>query len=165
MNLSPSVIIDFNAKSELTNWRIVDDVVMGGLSDGTFSLSDEGHGVFEGKVSTENNGGFSSVRYQTGGTEVSDFKTIQIRLKGDGKNYQFRLKHKSSDYYAYKTTFETTGEWQNITIKLNDMYPSFRGRTLDQPNFNHAEFEELAFLIGNKKNERFRLLIDKIELK
>jgi hypothetical protein len=45
------------------------------------------------------------------------------------------------------------------------MYPSFRGRKLDAPNFSHDNIEEIVFLIGNKKNERFELIIDKIALK
>ena len=33
------------------------------------------------------------------------------------------------------------------------MYPSFRGRKLDKPNFPKEYIEEIGFLIGNKKNE------------
>ena len=45
------------------------------------------------------------------------------------------------------------------------MYPSFRGRKLNKSNFSESEIQEIAFLIGNKKEENFKLLIDKIELK
>jgi hypothetical protein len=44
------------------------------------------------------------------------------------------------------------------------LYPSFRGQTLDLPNFKGDFLEEIVFLIGNKKNESFELLIDSIEL-
>jgi hypothetical protein len=37
---------------------------MGGESSSTFQLNSEGHGVFEGNISLDNNGGFSSVRYR-----------------------------------------------------------------------------------------------------
>jgi len=33
------------------------------------------------------------------------------------------------------------------------LYPSFRGRKLDLPNFSHDYIEEIVFLIGNKKPE------------
>ena len=46
------------------------DVVMGGKSSGSFALSPEGHGVFKGAVSLENNGGFSSLRYNCEKTTV-----------------------------------------------------------------------------------------------
>lgn len=159
------VLFDFNKNSDLKNWMIVDDVVMGGKSSGTFKLSAEGHGVFEGAVSLENNGGFSSVRYRSNKILVKEATKISIRFKGDGKKYQFRIKSNSGDYYSYIFPFLTTGEWQELQIPLNDMYPSFRGRRLNQPNFSNDSFEEMAFLIGNKNQERFKLLIDKIELK
>lgn len=164
-SLMTSVIIfDFNQKADLKNWYIVDDDVMGGKSLSTFELNAEGHGVFEGEISLENNGGFSSVRYMFEKIQVREHTKIRIKLRGDGKNYQLRIKSNSSDYYAYIAPFSTSGEWQEIEISLKDMYPSFRGRRLDQPHFSGDSMEEISFLIGNKKQEKFKLLIDKIEL-
>ena len=159
------VIFDFNQNSKVEDWVIIDDVVMGGKSSGTFSLNAEGFGVFEGAVSLENNGGFSSVRYRFPRMQIKESTKIFIRLKGDGKEYQFRIKSNSNDYYSYTAPFATTEDWQEIEIPLNDMYPSFRGRRLNQPNFSSDFIEEVAFLIGNKKKERFKLVLDKIVLK
>ena len=159
------VIFDFNKESNLDNWVIVDDVVMGGRSSGSFGLNEDGHGVFQGTVSLENNGGFSSVRYRFENMPIKESTKVVIKLKGDGKKYQFRIKANSGDYYSYIATFTTNGKWQEIEIALNDMYPSFRGRRLNQPNFASESIEEVAFLIGNKEKEEFKLLLDKIELK
>jgi NADH dehydrogenase [ubiquinone] 1 alpha subcomplex assembly factor 1 len=52
-----------------------------------------------------------------------------------------------------------------VEIPLKKMYPSYRGRKLDRPNFNEGYLEEMAFLIANKKAEEFKLLLDKIEVK
>lgn len=158
------MVYDFSKKSDAKYWVIVDDVVMGGRSNGSFYINKDGHGVFEGSVSTENYGGFSSVRYRSTKTLVNNYSAVILRVKGDGKNYQFRLKANTGDYFSYITTFETTGKWQEIAISLKDLYPSYRGRELSQPNFSSPFFEEITFLIGNKKNEQFRLEIDKIEL-
>ncbi|MEJ6589369.1 MAG: CIA30 family protein [Crocinitomicaceae bacterium] len=163
--MNSHIIFDFNQKAIIKDWVIVDDGVMGGKSAGSFSLNEQGHGVFEGSVSLENNGGFSSLRYSSERILVQDFTTIALKIKGDGKNYQFRIKSNTGDYYSYITTFSTSGEWQEIQIDLKDMYPSFRGRKLDQANFEKEYIEQVAFLIGNKKEEKFKLLIDKIELK
>ena len=163
--LSSHVIFDFNKNSSISNWVVVDDVVMGGRSNGNFQLNKDGKGVFYGKVSLENNGGFSSLRYGFNKLNVEKFKSIILKIKGDGKNYQFRIKHKSTDYASYITSFSSSGEWQEIEITLNSMYPSFRGRKLDEPNFFHKSIEEVTFLIANKRNEDFILLIDKIELR
>ena len=45
------------------------------------------------------------------------------------------------------------------------MDPRFRGRKLNDPNFPGEQLEEIAFLIGNKKEQSFELLLDHIELK
>lgn len=162
--MNNTIIYDFNKNSSPRDWKIIDDGVMGGLSQGTFSIDTDGNGVFEGSISLDNNGGFSSVRYTFDKIKAYPQSMVSIRLKGDGKDYQFRIKDKNNAYYSYITTFETTGNWQTVNIKLSDLYPSFRGKKLDLPNFKSDSFEEIVFLIGNKKNETFKLTLDKIEL-
>ena len=163
--MSPTVIFDLNKKSNVKDWVILVDGVMGGRSSGTFELNDDGFGVFEGSISLENNGGFSSLRYKFPKTATKEFTKMVVKLKGDGKNYQFRIKANSGDYYSYIATFSTSGEWEEIEIPLKDMYPGYRGRKLDQPNFASDYMEEIMFLIGNKKEESFKLLLDNIELR
>ena len=158
------LVYDFNKNSDTRDWSIVDDVVMGGRSNGNFEINNEGHGEFSGYVTTENNGGFSSIRCQFEKIPTTQNSKINLILKGDGKEYQLRIKSNLRYYYSYITNFKTSGEWQKITIPLKDLYPSFRGRTLDYPNYDSASFEEIAILIGNKKKETFRLILDKIEL-
>jgi NADH dehydrogenase [ubiquinone] 1 alpha subcomplex assembly factor 1 len=162
--MNESLLFDFTNKTNLREWRIIDDGVMGGVSNGKFKIDENGNGVFFGYVSTENNGGFSSVRHQMRTKDLSGFTKVCIRLKGDGKEYQFRIKDDINSYYSYITTFKTSGEWETITIHLKDLYPSFRGQTLKLPNFKGNVLEEMVFLIGNKKNESFELKLDKIEL-
>jgi hypothetical protein len=159
-----TMIYDFNQNSSPRDWRIIDDGVMGGLSQGRFFINEEGNGVFAGTVSLENNGGFSSVRYLCDKVKVNKKSKVLIRLKGDGKDYQFRIKDTPNNYFSYITTFKTSGNWETITIPLSDLYPSFRGRRLNLPNFESDSFEEIVFLIANKKNESFQLILDKIEL-
>ena len=163
-SMNSNVIFDFTTKSDIQKWTIADDIVMGGKSSSTFKLSPEGFGDFEGRVSLENNGGFSSLRYRSKRIILNNHTHIVIKLCGDGKKYQFRLKSNSDDYYSYVSYFVTSGEWQEIVIPLKDMYSSFRGRKLDMPNFSNEYIEEIGFLIGNKKEESFKLLLDKIEL-
>ncbi|MEJ6491777.1 MAG: CIA30 family protein [Flavobacteriales bacterium] len=164
MSTDNITIFDFNENSSLTKWRIVNDSVMGGISTSSIKINEQGNGVFSGSVSTKNNGGFASVQYsfEKIKTKVSD--VVQIRLKGDGKNYQFRVKANKNQKYSYITTFSTSGEWQTIQIELSELYPSFRGRKLDLPNFKHSTLEEITFLIANKNNESFELQLDKVEL-
>jgi len=157
------MLYNFNQNSSKSDWQVVDDVVMGGRSDGSFNIDEHGNGVFQGKVSLENNGGFSSLRHSIK-AKVGTNTKVKITLKGDGKSYQFRIKPSLYDRHSYISEFQTTGDWQEVVIPLATMYPAFRGRKLAIPNFNYDQISELAFLIGNKKPETFRLEISKIEL-
>lgn len=161
---TPLIIFKFNKNSTLSNWKIINDGVMGGLSQGEIKLNTNGNGVFNGKVSLENNGGFSLLRHRFKTLNTINYSKIVLRIKGDSKSYQFRIKARQSDYYSYVTSFNTTTDWQLVTINLKDMYPAFRGKKLDISNFNNETIEEFAFLIGNKKEEMFKLLIDFVEL-
>jgi len=157
-------LFDFSTTSDLSNWRIVDDVVMGGRSSGNFEINTDGHGEFSGEVSLKNNGGFSSLRYRFKTKDVSAYSKVKLRVKGDGKNYQFRVKTSSGDYASYIYEFETTTDWMTIEIPFAAMDPRFRGRKLNEPNFPGEQLEEIAFLIGNKKEQSFKLLLDSIVL-
>ena len=157
------MIFDFNSTSNNKNWRIVNDDVMGGISTSSFSINSDGNGVFEGHVSLENYGGFSSVRYQSKNITIENCNSFQMRIKGDGKSYQFRIRSSLSDSHTYKFTFKTDKTWQIITIPFIHLSPTFRGRDLRIPNFNGNKVEEVGFLISNKKEEDFQLEIDYIK--
>lgn len=159
-----TTVFDFTKTSEIQNWYVMNDGVMGGLSKGNFSLHSDGYGVFKGFVSLENNGGFSSVRYRFSETSVNKHSKIILKIKGDGKRYQFRVKDKVNNQHSYITYFETTGDWQIIIIPMQSMYPTFRGRKLYMPNYSGQIMEEVAFLIANKKAEDFELQIQSITL-
>ncbi len=62
MQMIAQEVYDFSHESKPGDWFVVDDGVMGGRSQGNVGLSEEGHGIFQGTVSLENNGGFSSIR-------------------------------------------------------------------------------------------------------
>jgi len=165
LGMNPLLLFDFKEKCDISNWKIVDDGVMGGLSSSTFFVANSGDGIFRGNVTLENNGGFCSVRHFFTPISIKDYSFFSIRLKGDGKKYQFRVKSKLNDPHSYIYEFQTTTDWQTIEIPISDLYASFRGRTLDLPNYDGTILSEIAFLIGNKQKENFELRIDKIEVK
>ena len=162
--ISKQLIFDFSSDTDISSWRVIDDVVMGGESSGNFIINTEGNAVFYGKVSLQNNGGFSSVRHQFSQKSINFATKIKVRLKGDGNDYQLRIKKSKNDYYSYLSTFQTNNSWEIIEINLSEMQPKFRGKALSLENFSANSFEEIAFLIGNKKAQDFRLEIDKIYL-
>lgn len=163
-NIDSITLFDFNKACELTNWNIVNDGVMGGRSSGQLVLNEDGHAIFSGYVSLDNNGGFTSLRHQFPQKRIDNVSHIVLRLKGDGKTYQLRVKSSSKDYHSFKIEFDTSGEWEELKIPLNSMTPTYRGRRLNRPNFSDNFLEEIGILIGNKRAENFELMIDKILL-
>ncbi|PZX58478.1 complex I intermediate-associated protein 30 (CIA30) [Algoriphagus ratkowskyi] len=162
--LSSSIMLyQFDKNITTSDWKIVDDVVMGGMSEGSFKINEAGNGVFEGSVSLENNGGFSSLRHRET-FHIQSRKNVRIHLIGDGSTYQFRLKANSSDRHSYIAEFSTSGDWETISITLSAMYPAFRGRKLSIGNFDQDQIMEMAFLIGNKKEQQFKLEIKSIQV-
>ena len=162
--ISQNTICNFKDKANLKGWEIVNDDVMGGVSKSNLKINEEGIGVFEGRISTAYNGGFASVRYDCKRTHINKNKNIILNIKGDKKEYKFRVKANRDDYYSFTLPFKTSGEWEEIIIPLKDMYASFRGRRLDMQNFNHNYFEQITLLIGNNRNEYFNLKIKSISL-
>jgi len=169
MTQKPITIVQFKPQDKdrdaLKSWQTTGDTIMGGKSNGTFKINETGNCVFQGEVSLENNGGFSLLRHTFEPIKVIPSQKILLKIKGDGKRYQFRLKAKSTDRYSYVTNFYTSGEWENIQLSISTMEPKYRGRQLDIPNFNSEYITEIGFLIGNKKAENFKLEIDGVYLK
>ena len=157
-------IYEFSDMSTMKNWYIIDDGVMGGLSKGHLRISEDGKGIYSGRVTTENNGGFSSLRYRLNKRSVGEYKSIALRVKGDGKLYQFRIKSDRNQRYSSVAYFETNGDWETITLPFKSFRPRFRGYPVNKPNYPGEDMAEVAFLIGNKVKEAFSLEIDKIVL-
>ena len=157
-------IFDFSENSNISSWSVIGDVVMGGVSEGNFIINENANGLYFGKVSLENNGGFSLLKYRFDVKNVLKYKKAVLKVKGDGKQYQFRIKDSCKNSHSYVKYFQTSEDWQLIEINLAEMYPTYRGRKLDIGYFSSTVIEEIAILIGNKKEENFSLEIDKIYL-
>ena len=158
----PAKIIDFSEAVDL-EWRTVNDGVMGGLSSSGIRRSDHGTGFFEGELSLENNGGFASVRAQVGRQDLSAYSGLELRVRGDGRSYQLRLR--TDDRYegiAYRAQFETlASEWTTIKISFEDFQPSYRGKVLKgAPSLDTKTISQVAFMLADRRSGSFSLEID-----
>lgn len=133
--LTEQTLFDFSQPSDdLKNtWGAVDDVVMGGVSESEIKLVD-GAAVFTGNVSTQNSGGFASVRTKnlTQPLDLSKYEGIELRVRGDGNRYKFLLRTESKwDGVAYSYSFDTVSNtWTTVRIPFSQMVPVFRAKTL-----------------------------------
>ena len=158
------VLFNFEKSINLDQWRIVDDVVMGGRSSSSLIIDGNGYGVFSGWVSLENYGGFCSIRCKVKSVDVKKRKYIYMEVLGDNKYYQLRIRSKKFDRHVYVKEFYAKNVWQTIRIPLADMKPQFRGRQLNMKNYSGDGIVEVGILIGNKVEENFSLSIKSIHI-
>ena len=159
-------MIDFTEQHNLENWRITNDGVMGGKSQGHFSLQGD-KAVFEGNISLDNNGGFSSV-FRSIEPLSKGLKTVTINVLGDGLTYQLRMSVTLDGYrLAYKQHFNTlAGQQEELTFILADFQASFRGRNIPNAPVLLAEnIIEVAFLVTRKAAGPFSLAISSVAFK
>jgi hypothetical protein len=152
-------MIDFS-KQENGRWRITNDGVMGGLSNGEMIFAQD-HGIFTGSISLENNGGFSSV-FRAVDNLPQSYKKLVINTEGDGQAYQLRLIIYVNGYrLAYKHDFKTVvNKRQNHIFELADFKATFRGRAIpNAPILNSEDIKEVGFLMTKNVPGQFSLSI------
>ena len=135
MPISSRLIFDFRQPDNTLRdiWGAVDDVVMGGVSQSGLTATAQG-ALFSGSVSTENSGGFASVRTRNFDPplDLSNYSGIELRIRGDGKRYKFLLRDETRwDGVGYSSSFDTAADtWTTVRIPFNEFIPVFRARTL-----------------------------------
>lgn len=154
-------IIDFSRDDSI--WPSINDGVMGGLSSGRMVAAD-GFATFQGNVSFDNNGGFSSVRSRPVVHDLSVFERLVLKVRGDGKRYGFRLKTDTSfDGVSYQVEITPpAGEWVEIDIPFADFVPVYRGRKVtNHPPLDPSRIATFGLLICRQEGF-FRLDIETI---
>ncbi len=160
--MEPLNLVGFGGENP-SEWRVIDDGVMGGQSRSSITLTGDETGLFTGEVSLENNGGFASVRTMVDLPDLSDYVGLEIRVKGDGRTYQLRLRNSTrSDGLAYRAIFKTRNDkWLTVRIPFEQFAPTFRGRTIDgAPPLNPAHIHQVGILIADEVSGPFSLEID-----
>jgi monofunctional biosynthetic peptidoglycan transglycosylase len=164
-NDSTRIILGFEDKGEIAQWVSINDNVMGGVSKGRASSWENDCLLFSGSISFENNGGFSSIRTKPADFDLDGYKGIRIRVKGDGRAYQFRVRiDKDLDGVAFKHDFKTVeNTWQEIELPFESFLPTYRGKILkDVKPLDPGDIRQMGFLIADKKAGPFKLIVDEI---
>jgi NADH dehydrogenase [ubiquinone] 1 alpha subcomplex assembly factor 1 len=160
---APSRVADFSNAEP--SWVVVNDGVMGGVSESRFSQR-RGIGTFSGTVRLENNGGFASVRSAAALAALpADATSFDLRVLGDGRQYQFTVETGLSWYWFAFTP--PKGKWTTIAAPFDRFQPvtRFGEPTDDAPLRAGATPRRLGILIANSRAERFSLQLDWIAVR
>ncbi len=148
----------------IKNWTIVNDDVMGGISNSTVLINDKKHLIFKGYLSLENNGGFASSRLDIGKNNLNGIKFFEIKLKGDGNNYKLRLRQKNMRA-SYSCDFKSQkNEWIIVQLPVENFRPTWRGYTYSNyPNLDLDKVNSLSLQISDKQEGKFNLAVEYIK--
>lgn len=156
---------DLVPSSAKATWTIVNDGVMGGRSVSRVTKIPEGY-RFSGYLSLENNGGFASARTRPSRRDLSGADGMSIRVRGDGRVYQLRLRTSGRlDGIAYRAEFPTTkGEWREVSIPFRDFEPTWRGRRVrGAPPLDTGNIGQVIVMVADGREGLFQLDIATIE--
>ena len=157
------ILLNFRDIDNSGRWMVVNDEVMGGVSRSNVNLHSDGYLIFTGEVSTNYGGGFASVRTYYKNLEISKYEGFILRVKGDGKTYQFRCRMGDNiNEIAYRNYFQANNEdWQEILLPFKEFLPTYRGRVLNTfPQLDPKEIKQYGFMISDKQVGNFNLEID-----
>ncbi len=112
---------DFGTVDGEEEWFALNDDVMGGVSVGEVSWTQDTL-VFEGEVSTDNNGGFVSLRSPTDSYDFSDFTEVVVSYRAEGHDFSMVLANHSA---WYRPKFEhrmisPSSEWTTTVVNLSE---------------------------------------------
>ena len=133
-------------------WGAVDDVVMGGVSQSQIRLAED-RAIFTGIVSTDNNGGFASVRTRNfePPMDLSHYEGIEIKVTGDGKRYKFITRCEGKwDGVGYCYSFDTIHDYPTtVRIPFKDLIPVFRAKTVQEASqFDSAKIYSMQLMLS-----------------
>jgi NADH dehydrogenase [ubiquinone] 1 alpha subcomplex assembly factor 1 len=163
----PRVLFNFTSPDAAKEWQTVNDGVMGGVSEGTFKITDKKTLEFSGTLSLENNGGFASVRTKAKKLGLEKGDTVVAKVRGDGREYTLNLYlNKPLVAFSYRATVQTKkDEWIEVKLPLDKFVATSFGRVVkDAGPVDPGEVNGLGFLLGDKKAGPFKMEVEWIKV-
>ena len=159
MTVSRATLFDFSDPSATATFAAIDDRVMGGVSLSGLEQRDD-RAVFRGTLSTDRGGGFASVRSGPAAHDLSAQTGLVLRVRGDGRTYQLRLRMDDAlDGVSYVAAFPTTaGAWTQIELPFERFTPTLRGRVpRDAPDLDPTRIRTLGLMVADGQVGEFEL--------
>jgi NADH dehydrogenase [ubiquinone] 1 alpha subcomplex assembly factor 1 len=164
---TPKVLLDFTGADAAKGWQTVNDGVMGGVSEGSFRITDQKTLEFSGTLALENGGGFASVRSKGKKLGLEKGAVLVARVRGDGRKYSMNLYvPRPLVAFSYRATVQTKKEeWIEVGLPLDRFQATSFGRPVrDAGPVDPQEVNGLGFLLGDKKAGPFKLEVEWVKV-
>jgi monofunctional biosynthetic peptidoglycan transglycosylase len=164
---TPQTLFEFSGPDAAKEWQNVNDGVMGGVSEGKFTITDKKTLEFFGTLSLENNGGFASVRTKVKKLGLQKGDSIVAKVLGDAREYTLNLYlNKPLIAFSYRATVHTKkDEWIEVKVPLDKFEATSFGRPVkDAGAVRPEEVNALGFMVSDKKAGPFKMEIEWIKV-
>lgn len=154
------LILQFNVPETVDGWTAIDDRVMGGVSTSRMTFHPDGHAVFEGEVSTDNGGGFASVRHPQLRLGAAGTVGYRLQVRGDGKRYKLNLRiDEGLDGVNYQAVFQPPAErWVDVVLPLTVFSARFRGQPVpNAPALRPERVCQVGWMVADGQAGAFQL--------
>lgn len=152
---------NFEGGEAKLRWQAVNDGVMGGLSKGRPIIQKNSKMIFKGKISLDNNGGFSSIRSFGATYDLGKYLGFELRVKGDGRMYYLTARNPGPRMLAYWSPITPIKDkWVTIRIPFAAFYATLFGRKISGIKFDPQRVSSVGFMLYDKREGDFELEID-----
>ncbi len=164
-----SVATAWTADLDPGDWSVINDTVMGGVSQARVTRGEAGSLVFDGALSLENNGGFTSIRTRVTEPDWTDAEALRLRVKGDGRTYicTVRIRDRRMQRIYYRASFQTDpSDATEVVLPFSDFEPYVFGRRVPQvPMLNSmlSRIGSVGVMLSDKQEGTFSLAIKEIQ--
>ena len=136
-----------------TNWKMITDQVMGGISQGQFNyqkIGDDNAVILTGSVSIKNNGGFIQIRRNLDDVNLNNVKKVTIIAKGNDEKYFIHLRTAFTvlPWQYYQSSFFVENDFKSFVLPLIDFKKS--GYLLPK-RINPNNIKSIAIVAFGKK--------------
>ena len=165
MRSTTSVLFDFSDPSSATDWFNQNDTVMGGVSDSASTWVD-GHLVFSGNLSLDNNGGFTStfgpIDEQLPAL-MSGANAIVVTARGDSQTYLMQIRNSDNTRYIQRFTTVADSEQSYILPIADFVSVDWRLSPIaGAAPMNVANVVQIGFYLLDKQVGPFEIAISSI---
>jgi Complex I intermediate-associated protein 30 (CIA30) len=136
MSITSSIIDDLSRDPPIaaigSNWQLLTDQVMGGVSKGTMvreAVAGRAAIRMRGEVSLENNGGFVQIALDLspdgGVVDATAWSGIELDVFGNAEEYGAHLRTDAltRPWQSYRQSFTTDAEWRRVQLPFDHFVP------------------------------------------